>query len=227
MTSIYDLNRSCKSDEKDCCPPMPHYTMPITDQDFVQRNIQLSNENGGIDMMDTLHQYVYPGSLQEDEVRSMKKCEYDEWVRQEDQARRNVFPTKFWQDLNAGRRGYARGLSDNLDETVLERNNVPRGWINGVAGGVPGNAPYYQAYEENHTPVDPMNYRKPLVNMTAMGNRHYFYSTYDLDDQNPSFCKCQRSRETDARMHSMNWERGQTCPNCNKKQEKTYPERYN
>jgi hypothetical protein len=227
MTSIYDLNRSCKSDEKDCCPPFPHYTMPITDQDFVQRNIQLSNQGDGIDMMDTLHQYVYPGDLAEDEAKSMKKCEYDEWVRQEDVARRSVMPNKFWQDLNTGRRGYARGLSDNLDDTILERNNVPSGWFNGKCGIVPGGAPYYQAYLENHEPVDPMNYRKPIVNMTSMGNRHYFYSTYDLDDQNPSFCKCQRSKEVNLQMHAMDSMRGGTCPNCNKKMEKTWPERYN
>ncbi len=227
MTSIYDLNRSCKNTEKDCCPPFPHYTMPISDGDFVERNIELSNQGTGIDTMDTLHQYIYPGSLEYDESKTLSKCEYAEWKRQEDQARRNIMPTKFWQDLNAGRQGYARGLSDNLDETMIGRNNWPSGWINGVSGAIPGDKPWRDPYLENYTPIDPMNYRKPIVNNATMGNRHYFYSIYDLDEYPEMFCKCERSAAVKLDIASTDWRRGGTCANCGKRQMVRYPERYN
>ena len=227
MTSIYDLNRDCKSDEKNSCPPFPHYTLPITDQDFVVRNIELSNQGTGIDVMDTLHQYVYPGDLAYDESQTMKKCEYAEWTRQEDQARRCIYPDKFWQDLNQGRRGYARGLSDNLDETIIGRNNWPSGWINGVAGAIPGDCPYRDPYLENHTPIDPMNYRKPIVDNATMGNRHYFYSIHDMDFYPDKFSKCQRSEEVQLKMNEVDWQKGQTSPYCPKNRDVKYPERYN
>ena len=213
MTSIYDLSRSCKPDEKNYCPVMPHYTMPISDQDFVNRNIELSNQGGSMDMMDTLNQYTYPGDLAHDEARTMKKDEYEEWTRQEDVARRNTYPSKYWQDLNRGRH-YARGLDDTLDLTNNERNNWASGWINGMSGAAPGSRAYRDPYEENHTAQDPMNYRRPFVSNATMGSRHYFYSIYDLDRYPDMHSKCERT----LRMRS---EGGEYKKSIN------YPERYN
>ena len=234
MTSIYDLNRSCKTDEKDCCPPFPHYTMPITDQDFVERNIQMSNDDGvSFDPTEQLPRYVYPGNLALDESKTMAKCDYDEWLRQEDVARRGNLATKFWQDLNTGRRGMARGLSDGLDLTIEERNNFPSGWFNAKMqyGGTPGGTPWRDPYLENHVPIDPMKYRTPLVTNTSLGNRHYFYSIYDLDDVSGTgvtFCKCKRTPQVRLEMKNMDWKRGQEppCRRCGKPQMKTFPERY-
>jgi len=233
MTSIYDLNRKCNTDEKNCCPPLPHYTLPITDQDFINRNIELTNEGTGIDPMDTLYTERYVGDMDwvEAESKTMSKCDYQEWKRQEDIARRNIMPTKFWQDLNQGRRGYARGLSDDLDLTIEERNNFASGWYNAKTKDSyqvqPGGAPYRRPYMELKEPVNPMNYRRPITNNVSLGNRKYFWDIYSLNEYPDMYCKCWPSKDVLLQEHKMDWRRGQTCPTCNKKQMMSYPERYN
>lgn len=227
---------SCKTDKKNCCPAFPHYTSPITDEDFVERNIQMSdNFDYPFDPMEQLPHYVYPGDLAYDESKTLPKCEYKEWERQQDVARYNALPTKFWQDLNTGRRGYARNLSDNLDLTMNERNNFASGWWNALnkddrnPNTTPGGAPWRNPYLENHVPYDPQKYRAPLVTNTALGNRQYFYSIYDLDDiegTNVVYCKCPQSPQMLLQMKTVDWRKGQTCPDCGKKQMMRYPERY-
>jgi hypothetical protein len=111
-------------------------------------------------------------------------------------ARRNVYPQKYWQDLNRGRY-YARGLSDDLDLTLSEQNNFASGWYNAKEGILAGAAPYRNPYCENgrcisedgevddlycksHPAYNPNCARKPMVNMTSMGSRSYKWDTiYD------------------------------------------------
>lgn len=225
MTSLYDLNRSCKSDQKACCPPMPHYTLPLSDEDFIQRNIALTNEGGGVNLMSTIPDYAYPGDLAYDESQTLAACQYDEWKRQEGIARRCVYPNKFWQDLNSGRQGYARGLSDALDNTIAEINAPASGWLQGLAGVNVGGAPWRCTRAENFIPEDPMNNRIPLVNQTEMGNRHYFYSIYSLNDQPRGFCQCNRSLQVRMDEAAVDWKRGASCSRCSLPFR--YPERYN
>ena len=162
-------NPTCQmSNNFNCCPPLPHYSLIVSDDDFVERNILLSETSGEkFSVLDGVNSDVpggyskfkgvnaaYPGGcpqLAEDERNTMPPCQRMEYDRQEAVARRGVYPQKYWQDLNQGRH-YARGLSDDLDLTMSEQNNFSSGWYNGKEGLLPGAAPYRNPYCENGRP---------------------------------------------------------------------------
>ena len=197
--------------KRKCCPsPLPHYNLTITDQDFVERNIELSAMNRPdtdikADALSTLPAYRYQGDLAKDELRALPAHEYDAYIEEAGTARR-CRKWWWWRDLNKGR-WYQRGLNDTLDETINERNNRPAGWYNAYAGYAPysgdptdagrsvcmtgpGQQPYAQPYLENGIPpVNPESYIYPLTNMATYSNKHYFYSIYDLDKYPQSFCR--------------------------------------
>lgn len=168
--SIYNLSKKdeaecTKSDNFNCCPPLPHYSLVVSDNEFVERNILLSTTSGekfsvldganadvlgGYDAYDGVNS-MYPGGsskFAEDERDTMPPCQRAEYDRQEVVARRGVYPQKYWQDLNRGRH-YARGLSDDLDLTMSEQNNFASGWYNAKEGILAGAAPYRNPYCEN------------------------------------------------------------------------------
>ena len=193
-------NSICKTtDDFKCCPPLPHYPKIISDNSFVKRNIDLSDLSGS--SWDPLTQInstyggscCYPGGcdqLATDERNTMSKCQRLEYNRQEKVARRNVYPEKYWQDLNTGR-WYQRGLDDNLDDTIAERNNTVSGFYNAKHGIAPGDAPFRNPYCENMPePFNPDQYRAPLVNMNTMGCRSYKWDTIYQKGRYPSmFCR--------------------------------------
>lgn len=205
LTIVIDTTEDCvmQNDFK-CCPPLPHYSKIISDGNFVARNIALTDMSDSpwnplTDINSTYaggccNQYsaAYPGGsaqLSKDEEDTMGPCEKTEFERQEDVARRWKYDNYFWQDLNQGRQ-YARGLSDNLDETIAERNNFTSGWYNGKEGMLPGDAPYRNPYCENHPPYNPYEYRKPLVNMRTFGSRSYKWDTIYQQGRYPDqFCR--------------------------------------
>ena len=183
----------CKmSTNNDCCPPLPHYNIIVSDDDFVERNILLSNSSGEVYNPLTGINASYPGGCEElarQERNTLKPCERIDYDEQERLARRWDFKKRFWQDLNSGR-WYARGLSDNLDETIAERNNFVSGWLNAKNGELAGAAPFRDPYCETHKPYNPNCARRPLVNMRTFGSRSYKFDTiYDKDRYPSQFCK--------------------------------------
>uniref|UniRef100_A0A6C0LIW7 Uncharacterized protein n=1 Tax=viral metagenome TaxID=1070528 RepID=A0A6C0LIW7_9ZZZZ len=181
----------------DCCPPLPNYSSPISDDQFVLRNVELSNTSGEHwNVLNTVNA-SYPGgcpALAEAERNTMKKCQRMDYDRQEKVARRWDYNKYYYQDLNQGRRGYARGLSDDLDLTLSERNNTTSGWYNGKYGKAPGCAPYRvpNCEEDNCPPYNPYTCRRPSVNMDTMINKAYRWNTIYDEERNKypqAFCK--------------------------------------
>ena len=196
--SIYQLKpdgeKKCKifSEELNCCIPLPHYSSPISDADFVLRNIALTNTSG--EEYSPLNNLItsYPGggaALAEEERNTMPKCKRAEYDRQEAQARRWNYNKYYYQDLNQGR-FYARGLSDDLDLTLSEANNTTSGWYNGLYGIAPGQAPYRDPRcSDIGPPFNPMCNRTPLAPMNSLGSRSYRFDTiYDHQRYPSRFC---------------------------------------
>ena len=205
-------NECVMQNDFDCCPNLPHYSNVISDGNFIARNIALHDMSSSVwdpltDINSTYaggccDQYLaaYPGGnagLQIDEEDTMGPCLRAEFDRQECQARRWNYDKYFWQDLNQGR-FYARGLSDDLDDTIAERNNFSSGWYNGKSGTKPGGAPYRNPYDSGyHTngstddePYNPQKYRRPVVNQVSMGSRSYKWDTiYDQGRYPDQFCR--------------------------------------
>lgn len=160
------------------CPKLPHYDTPLSDHQFIMRNIALSeSRHSHGDIGEDTHDYSKEydmDSFSRDVLMSMKKEDQEDWYREQRVRRGDICPsTKWWQDLNSGRR-YARGVDDGLDHTINERNNFASGWLNAKYGRSPGGAPYRNTY-------DPDAYREPTVPMNNFGARHYFYSLHDLE----------------------------------------------
>lgn len=157
--------------------PMPQ---TVSDTEFILRNIAHS-ETVGLDIPDTYLQnmrYVYPGSLTRDTINTMRKDEFDDWKREQRIRRGDVCPSKkWWQDLNSGRR-YERGVSDHLDQTIIERNNFASGWFNAKCNARPGGAPFRNPYDEEVYNPDLYESRVPANGEYI--NKHYHYSIYDL-----------------------------------------------
>ena len=204
MTEEKQVDKCTMSNDFKCCPPLPHYPKIISDGNFVARNIALTDmASSSWDPLTEMNstysggccdQYsaAYPGGkegLVKDEINTMGPCEKDDFERQEKVARRWDYDKRFWQDLNGGR-FYARGLDDNLDETVAERNNTVSGWINAKEGFFAGAAPYRNPYCENNPAFNPDKYRLPLVDMRTFGSRNYKWDTiYDQSRYPDMFCR--------------------------------------
>lgn len=218
-------------DKSKCCKPLPHYSLPVTDDEFLMRNIQFTEEKG-VDIPDQYltSAYVYPGNLTRDVAMSMGKDEYEDWRRQERTRRGNVCPSaKWWQDLNSGRR-YYRGISDDLDQTMNERNNFASGWFNAkcvnketMAGSsVPYRNPYVENISCGNDPYTNRKFYNPDVSgqqripMNNLGSKHYYYSIYDLRKWPDPFCRCTGSGVPCAGKNAGK------CFNCNKR----YPDKY-
>lgn len=178
---------------------LPHYSPALTNDAFVERNIQMS-EMGGLDIPDTfLHnnRYIYPGSLTRDVEMTMKKDEYQDWQAERRQMRGDVCPSsKWWQDLNK-RHGMSRGFSDNLDSSMRERNNFASGWFNAKCGqkfgAGPGQVPYRNPYVENKCETyNPDMYDQRPTPMNNLSGKHYFYSIYDLEKWPRPAARCTR-----------------------------------
>ena len=215
---LHNKSNCVSSIEKNCCPPFPHY-QSLSDDDFVTRNIMLTNSSG--EEYNPLNEIntSYPGGCEElakQERDTLTGCLRNEYDRQEQVARRWDFKDRFWQDLNNGR-WYARGLSDNLDETIAERNNAAVGWLNAVNDGeFPGDAPFRDPYCTEHKAYDPYCYRKPLVNMRTFGSRSYKWDTIYQKERYPDqFCKSGEFNFPPS-----------PNPRCSPSCYKTYPETY-
>ncbi len=130
---MYKLNSGC---EKKCCPPKPHYNLTVSDDDFIHRNVELSELcNKRPDSLDQLPQYRYGGNLAEDELRALPAYQYDAYVQESNVARRSK--RSYWYNDGTTGRHYARGLDDGMDHTINERNNFASGWFNAMEGHIP------------------------------------------------------------------------------------------
>ena len=195
---------------KNDCPKLPHYSSPISDDEFVMRNVAISNQQG-LDIPDTYlgnMKYVYPGSITRDVAMSMSKDELEDWQRQERIRRGDVCPsTKWWQDLNSGRHGYARGFDDSLDQSIDERNNFVSGWFNAKCGSsAPGGCPYRNPYQEEKcsNPYDPDLYDQRNIPMNNLSGKHYFYSLYDLEKWPSMFKRCPQTNVIQNKKYDFN-----------------------